>query len=230
MGEPMSDEDYRTFVEPFEGVKRLQKIRSTLSPDQIVEVIVEEPLKLKVMDFPESLPYSPGETKGFKAIHILLAGVKQSSLGLKDTDVLPQQHRLKSRIAHLLRFLWIFALYGKFKAENGGYLVVDSEVYLDNRGGERGLGTWTTVKDIVLKNLEAFGVHGELVELAEGWATPTMSFRKQGWEMKLSFDDKIGGLATLKAFQEYARKLDAKYGKRAHRYFKNADMRMLIET
>jgi hypothetical protein len=230
MGEPMSDEDYRTFVEPFEGVKRLQKIRSTLSPDQIVEAIVEEPLKLKVVDFPESLPYPSGEIEGFKAVLTLLAGVKRSSLGLKDTDILPQQHRLKSRISHLIRFLWIFARYGKFKAENGGHLVVDPEVYLDNRGSARGLGNWSTVKEVVLKNLERFGVHGELVELAEGWTTPTMSFRNQGWEMKLSFDDIIGGTATLKALRDFAMKLDAKYGKRAHRYFKDADMRVLSET
>ncbi|MHA2314157.1 MAG: hypothetical protein ACXACF_02565 [Candidatus Hermodarchaeia archaeon] len=230
MGEPMSDEDYRTFVEPFEGVKRLEKIRAKLSPDQIVEAIVEKPLKLKVVDFPESVPYPPGEVKSFKALHSLIAGIKQSSLGLKDTDILPQQHRLKTRISHLLRFLWIFARYGKCKAENGGHIIIEPEVYLDNRGSERGLGNWSTVKEIVLKNLEEYGVQGELVELAEGWATPTMSFRKQGWKMKLSFDDKIGGLATLKAFQEYAMKLDAKYRKRAHRYFKDADMRVLSET
>jgi hypothetical protein len=230
MGEPMSDEDYRTFVEPFEAVNRLQKIRTTLSSDQIVEAIVEKPLKLKVVDFPESLPYPRSEIEGFKSIHSLLAGIKKSSLELVDIDILPQQHRLKVRISHLLRFLWIFARYGKFKAENGGQLVIEPEVYLDNRGSERGLGNWSTVKEIVLKNLEGFGVQGELVELAEGWATPTMSFRKQGWEMTLSFDDKIGGLATLKAFQEFAKKLDAKYGKRAHRSFKDADMRVLSKT
>jgi hypothetical protein len=226
----MTDEDYRTFVEPFEAVNRLQKIRSTLSPDQIVEAIVEKSLKAKVVDFPESLPYPPGEMKSFKAVHSLIAGIKQSALGLKDTDILPQQHRLKTRISHLLRFLWNFALYGKFKVENGGQLIIEPEVYLDNRGNARGLGNWNTVKEIVLKNLEGFGVQGELVELADGWATPTMSFRKHGWEMKLSFDDTIGGRATLKAFQEYAMKLDAKYGKRAHRYFKDVDMRVLSES
>ncbi len=230
MGEPMSDEDYRTFVEPFEGVKRLEKIRATLSPNQIVDPIVEEPLKLKIVDFPENLPHSSNEIKEFKAVHSLLAGIKKSSLGLKDTDILPQQHRLKNRILHLIRFLWIFARYGKPKEENGGYLVVEAETYIENRKNETGLGTWTTVRDIVLKNLKKFGVRGELVELAEGWATPTMSLRKHGWEMNLSFDNKIGGLATLKALQEFAMKLDAKYGKRAHRYFKDADMRVLSET
>ncbi len=229
MGEPMSDGDYRTFVEPFEGVKRLEKIRSKLSPDQIVDPIVKKPLKLKVVDFPESLPYSSDEIKGFKAVHSLLSKIKKSSLGLKDTDILPQQHRLKGRILHLIRFLWIFARHGVFKEENGGYLVVEPEAYLDNRGSESGLGTWTTVKDVVLKNLKKFGVQGELVELAEGWATPTQSFRKQGWKMKLSLDKKVGDTTSLKAMKGFAMKLDAKYGKRAHRYFKDADMRVLLE-
>ncbi|MFX1342592.1 MAG: DUF3795 domain-containing protein, partial [Promethearchaeota archaeon] len=230
MGKPISDEDYRTFVEPFEGVKRLQKIRSKLSPAQIVDPIVEKPLKLKVVDFPESLPYSANEIEGFKAVHSLLSKIKKSSLGLKDTDILPQQHRLKSRILHLIRFLWIFARYGVFKKENSGYLVIEPEPYLDNRGSESGLGTWTTVKDIVLKNLKKFGVHGELVKLADGWTTPTQSFRKQGWKMKISFDKKISGISSLKALKDYAMKLDTKYGKRAHRYFKDADMCVLSET
>jgi hypothetical protein len=45
----------------------------------------------------------------------------------------------------------------------------------------------------------------------------------------MSFEKKIGGTAALKAFQTYARRLDEKYGKKAIKHFRDADMQILTE-
>jgi hypothetical protein len=37
LGAPISDKEYQMFVEPFEGISRLEAIRATLKPDEIVE-------------------------------------------------------------------------------------------------------------------------------------------------------------------------------------------------
>lgn len=60
-GKPISDEDYITFIEPFEGFKRLEAIRATLKPEDIVEATKVPPLKREIVDFPD-LPFSKEET------------------------------------------------------------------------------------------------------------------------------------------------------------------------
>ena len=45
----------------------------------------------------------------------------------------------------------------------------------------------------------------------------------------MTFDEEAGGVAALRALQTYARILDRKYGKRAFRYFSDADMQVLSE-
>jgi len=85
------------------------------------------------------------------------------------------------------------------------------------------------VKDVIFKILPEFGVHGELVPLIKRWKTEMEVLRQQGWTMKMSFDESVGGVAALKALQTYTRKLDEKYGERAFRYFQNGDMRVLGE-
>ena len=64
LGQPITDEDYHTFVEPFESLKRLKQIRSTLEPDEIVEAITLPPLKMKV-------EYGRGAAEsGFKVLKV----------------------------------------------------------------------------------------------------------------------------------------------------------------
>lgn len=230
-GKPVSKEDYLTFVEPFEGLKHLEKIRATLSPNDIVEVAKIPPLKTKIVELPEKLSFPKEEMAAFKAVHGLLATLKRSSLGLADTDTFAQQLRLKRRMPYFLRFLWIFGRFGEFKEGDGAHLVVDAKAYMDNRGSEKTLGSWSFVEDVILKFLAEFGIRCERVALEgvkeKDLMTPTVgALRKQGWVMTMAFDEAVGGVTTLKALQIYATKLDDKYGKKAFRYFSNVDMRV----
>jgi hypothetical protein len=232
-GTPLSEKDYLTFVEPFEGLKHLKQINASLHPMDIVKAIMVAPLETKIVDFPQNLPSSDEETLTFKAVHKLLTTLKQSSLGLTDTDTFAQQERLKSRMPYFLRFLWIFSRYGEFKKENDAYLTVDAETYMTNRGSEKTLASWPFVESNILKILPEFGVHCKRVLLKgakeKDLTTGTGYMRNKGWNMTISIDEAHGDAATLKALQTYAKKLDEKYNKKAFNYFSNVDMNVLKE-
>lgn len=227
-GKPVSDEDYVTFIKPFEGLKRLKNIHTTLKPKNIVEAPLALRLKTKITSFPEDLPFSEAERHAFRILHEVLSSIKRSSLGLSSTDTFPQQQRLRNRTPHFLRFLWIFGRYGKFKQDDRAHLIVDAKTYIDNRGSEKTLATWTYLKDVIFRVLPEFGIHAELVPSIKRWKTEMEGLRQKGWTMKIIFDKSTGGADTLKALQTYTWKLDEKHGRRAFRHFRDIDMRALL--
>jgi len=231
LGARISDEEYRAFVEPFEGIRRLEAIRASLKPEEIVEPAKVPISKTRIADFPKDLPFSKEEAASFKAVHKLLAALRRSSLGLRGTDTFAQRHRLENRRAHVLRFLWILGRYGKFEKVKSAHLVVDAATYEANRGSEKTLAIWSFVKETVFKVLSEFGVCCERVALKgvkeEDLATGTGYLRSKGWVMRMSFEEKIGGTAALKALQTYTQRLDEKYGKKAFQHFSEADMQIL---
>ena len=232
LGAPISEEDYHSFVEPFEGLNRLEAIHASLKLDEIVEPAKVPKTKTRIVEFPDNLPVKE-DLAAFKAVHNLLINIDDSSLGLKDTDTFAQQHKLENQKAHILRFLWILGNYGQFEKKISSYLVVDAETYYVNRGKEKTLSIWSFVEDIIFKFLAEFGVCCERVALkgvmTENLTTGTGYLRKKGWIMRMSFEEKIAGVAALKALQTYAKKLDKKYGSRAFQRFREADMKILLD-
>ena len=107
------------------------------------------------------------------------------------------------------------------------YLVVDAKTYLDNRGTP----TWSFMKDVIFKTLAQFGVRCERVTLEEvkekDLTTRGGYLRGKGWILRMTFDEKAGGIAVLRALEDYSKKLDKKYGKKAFRHFKTIDMHVL---
>jgi len=234
LGAPISDDEYRTYVEPFEGINRLETIRASAKPSEIVEPAKAQTSEKGSADFPKNLPFSSKEIASFKAVHMLLASIKRSSLGMTDTDTFAQQHRLEDRRAHILRFLWILGRYGKLSKDKNGNLVADAKTYIDNRDAEKTLAIWSFVKDTVFKVLSDLGARCERVALEgvkdEDLTTGTGYLRNKGWIMQMSFDKKIGGAAALEALQTYTARLGKKYGKKAFQHFSDADMQILLET
>ena len=232
LGAAISEEEYHSFVEPFEGISRLEVIRASLKPDEIVEPAIAPASKVRIADFPENLPFKE-EIASFKAVHSSLVTIADSSLGLQDTDTFAQQHTLENQKAHLLRFLWILGNYGEFEKAKSTHLVVDAETYQASRGREKTLAIWSFVEDVVFKVLAEFGVCCERVALkgvmTEDLTTGTGYLRKRGWIMRMSFEEQIGGVAALKSLQTYAKKLDKKYGSRAFQRFREADMKLLLD-
>jgi len=63
----------------------------------------------------------------------------------------------------------------------------------------------------------------------EDLATGTGYLRSKGWVMKMSFEEKIGGTAALKALQIFSRRLEEKYGKKAFKHFSDVNTQILFE-
>ena len=230
---PISEQDYHVFVEPFEGISRLQVIRASLKSNEIVEPAKTSTVESNVVDFPEGLPFSKLETEALKAVHGLLTSLQRSSLGMRDADTFSQHHKLETRKAHVFRFLWVLGCYGKFEKGKKAHLVIDAKTFLANRGSEKTLAIWAFLKDTVFASLYEFGVACERIAL-EGMkekelTTGTDYLRYSGWIVRISFDEKIGGSAALEAVQRYARRLEEKYGKKAFQHFREADMRVFTE-
>jgi len=141
-----------------------------------------------------------------------------------------QQGLLKKRKQYFLKLLWTFGHFGELKKEDGARLVLDGEVYLNQKLG----GQYSTVVNH-FQMLHEFGVHCEVVPLEEGWLLPSGWLRRKGkgwdkgWLMKISFDDTVGGTAAMRALQSYTARLTQAYGQRAFRYFSRVDMRVLSE-
>lgn len=214
--EAIPEEDYLTFIEPYEGLKHLDAIRASLSPEDIVEMTKPSPVRAR--HFPGDLPFSEEETAAFKDVHQLLANVISIS-----GDTHARHTILKKSRKYLLKLLWAFGLYGELY-EKGSYLTLDSETYYAQMKGVPFYSTWETVKQR-FKLLKEHGVHCDLVPLKVDWLTPTGAMRKGTWSMEMSFDSGIGGEDALKALKSYASTLSEKYGKRAYRFFSNGDMR-----
>ncbi len=111
LGTLIPEEDYLTFVEPYEGIKHLDEIRASLGPEDIVEM-TKVSVKPRLVDFPDDLPFSEEETSAFEALHRLIA-VIESVNGVSYA----RQAALKKRRRHLLKILWAFGLFGELKEE-----------------------------------------------------------------------------------------------------------------
>jgi len=231
LGAPISEEDYHAFVEPFEAISRLIVIRGSLKPEEIVEPAKVQTSEVRIVEFPENLPFSKEDAASFEAVYRLLTAVKRSSLGMQGTDTFSQRHRLEDRRAHVLRFLWIFGRYGKFEKEKSKRLEVDAGTYEASRGSEKTLAMWPFVKDTIFEVLSEFGVCCERVTPRgtneEDLTTGTGYLRSKGWSMAMSLKEKTGSTAALRALQTYTRKLDEEYGKKAFQRFSEADMQIL---
>lgn len=232
LGTAISEKEYHIFVKPFEGFKRLKSIRASLKPDELVEPAKVTKSKIKMVSFSKKLPFKKN-IKTVKAIHNLLISLNTSSFGLQDFNTFAQHYKLEKIKAHIFRFLWILGKYSDIEKKKDSYMIVDSETYINNRESEKTLAIRSYIENIVFKNLTNNGIHSELVALNgvknEDLTTGTGYLRKKGWLLKVSFEDKIGGLALIEEFQSYIKKLDKKHGKRAFQHFRNADMRILIE-
>ncbi len=230
LGTPLSEENYHVFVEPFEGMRRLEAIHASLKPEMLVEPAKLETEEKGIVDFP-GLSHSNEEMAGFKRVYGLLVDLLRSPLGLRDTDTFGQYYRLGNLRSHILRFLWIVGNYGEFAEEKGSALVVKADTFLANRGSEKTLAIWSFLRDSVFRVLSEFGVFCERVVL-EGvketdLVTGTDYLRSKGWVIRMSFDEKRGGAASLKALQTYVRSLEKEFGKKAFQRFQEADMRVL---
>jgi hypothetical protein len=217
LGAPIPEDEYLTFIEPYELHRHLDELRASLGPEQIVDMTPIS-IRPRIVGFPDDLPLSIEETLALETLHGVLAVA-----GTADGIPHARQAALRERRRNLVKLLWTFGRYGTRQEDGGTHLVLDGATYLSQKI-DSSYARLTEYFQI----LREVGVCCEHVPLAEdGWFTPGGALRKEGWFLKLSFDDEAGGEATLEALRTYALVLDRAYGKQAFRRFSAADMRVL---
>jgi hypothetical protein len=217
IGAVIPEDDYLAFVEPYEGIKHLNQIRSTLGSDDIVE-IKKFSVQPKMVPFPHVLPLAKDEISTYQSLHQIF-----TSLAVSNNVSYARKLILEKNRKQLLKISWAVGQYGKLKDDDGSHLILSSEIYADQK-----ISSYYSKVQEYFRLFEKYGVHCEVLPQKEkGWLTPTGALRTTGWLMKLSFDEKLGGSLTVKALKNYATKLDEKYGKNAFRYFSKGDMRIL---
>lgn len=230
IGESIPDDKYEAYVRIFEGKKTLDEIRKRLSPWEIKEAKTVDVKQPKIVPFPDV----ERKLMKYKTLHETFTNILNSKLGLSDIDTVAGQEMLKERQALLLRLLWILALYGK---KDGNALVVDAIAISEHKKGTSGFPTHEDVWLRWLAILAKIGIPGELVLVTEdrtqlitpiGWLRDRLpGTNDPAYHVRLSFNEELGGLTSLKLLQSYANSLLEKYDNKAYGRFKKADMRFL---
>ena len=222
LGGPVPEEDYKAFIEPYEGLTHLKTIRASLSPEEIVKALQVPPFRPVTVDFPDDVAVTD-ETRAFKALHQLL-----THISTVDIDSYATRELLKKRTKYFLKVLWVFGRYGTLTETDGLHLDVDSETYYNQKLNMK----WSTIQKY-FELFAVYDVHCTFIPLGDGWLAPSGWLRRKtkscpkGWLMTMEFGDSAGGEPALRALSQYTADLDRKYGKTASRYFSKADMRLL---
>ncbi len=224
IGERLTDEEYHSFVEPYEALKNLKKIRFSLSDEDIIEKTEVPPIKATIVDFPDDLPFSKNRIKAFKTVHNLLSNII-SPRG----DTYARQLRLKRIRRHALGMLWVMGAYGDL-SRDGSELTVEGQ----KQGTTKECGWLVRKRDITLFDTVEFCMR----VLKDSGLRHKFETSKKNWTFTLYFTKKAGGGNTLKAFKSYVDRLIDEYGQpeyagasrfkgKAFTLFKKADMRVL---
>jgi len=219
------EEDHLAFIEPYEGMKHLKAVRASLNPSDIVKNRKVAPIRARIVDFPEYLRMRDGDIASFKNVHGILRNVLTAP-----AKTYARQEFLKNRRRHILGFLWLMGHYGDLREEDGGWLVLDGA-----RHGSRPQCRWLVIKrDNSLHTAVRQG-SDLLRDRGIDWKYEPSGSR---WLLKLTFNKKAGGLASLKALTTYTLALAKEYGEpvyagnsrlkgEAFVLFSKADMRIL---
>lgn len=217
IGTIIPQEDYLSFIEPYEGIKHLNEICNSLKSGDIVEMTTVS-VTPRIVPFPKDLPFTIEEKLAYEQIYQILCSVEVH----KNVSYARQIVLGKNR-KQLLKLLWILGRFGEIKEGDGLYLKLSSEVYTAQKINSY----YSKVQDF-FHILKKYGIRCEIVQIQdEIWLTKGGALRKKGWFMKISFDENNGGVSTLKALKNYAMLLNKKYGDNAFKYFSKSDMRIL---
>ncbi len=221
VGAPISDRDYHDFVEPFENLKHLKRIRDSLKKKDI-KTPAPVKVKIKVTPFPEKFRATKQQITAYKKLYTVF-----TSIAGMTGKTHAQEAVLKIRRERFFKMLWTFGLYGQLKQKPRMHLYLDGSTYLN----QKITGHYVSVKRY-FKSLRKYGVNCRIIpRVKKGWLTPMGWLRnkekkeKQApWYMTVSFTKKAGGIAGLRILRNYVTKLNRRYGKRGLRYLMKADL------
>jgi hypothetical protein len=222
LGQPVSEDDYLIFVEPYDMKPHLDKVRVSLSAQDIIAPLKPAAHRFKTVGFPAHLPLAAEELAGLQTVQGLL-----SALNVVDAESLAMQELLEERRQDLLKLLWTFGTAGEWQTQGAELVIDDRDWRAQKLPGQHMRVTR------LLETLGERGVRCNLVPLGEDWLLPSgwLRHRSQtwdaGWQVTLSFDQAAGGEGALRALASYSQALDGQLGSKAYRRFAQADVRVL---
>jgi hypothetical protein len=227
LGSPIPEEDYQAFIEPYEGMKHLEEIRVSLGPEDVVEMKEVQPLRTRLVGFPDNLTLSEEQVAGFRALHQLMADVLTGR-----ADRFARQVMLKKRRPLILTLLWVFGRYGGLTAD-GSQLVIEGEVH----GSLADFAAIVRKRDNALHGAAAVSA-GLLQDFDVKIEHEPLS--KKTWRLRMAVGGNAGGSRMLGALKDYTGTLVDVHGEPAYvgsgRYkgdasacFSKADMQALAK-
>lgn len=208
-GKEISESDYRLFIEPYTGLHHLNKMRQTLS-DRDYKDFKKFTVKTKFAQFDNF----GNNQEALKKIYMLL-----TSICIEENISYARLLTIEPGREQILKILWVMGRFGNF-SKDGSYIELDSKIFMTQKIH----GMYNTLLGY-LNDLKKHNIHCEIVPLvAKGWLTPLGGLRKEGWLFRLKFEDSGRGAETLKVFKDYVHKLDTKFGNKAFKLFKLADL------
>jgi hypothetical protein len=180
-----------------------------------------------MVPFPKDLPLPQDEIAGLEAVHGLLTKIMSAQADTHAWQLLRKRSR-----KHVLGLLWLVALYGEFREQDGAQIVLESTAR-----GPRKEWCWLVRKrDNALHSAmqRAASILGDLGVRVQ--FTPL----NKAWQIKLSLTEEAGGEAALKALKRWVEALAEKHGEpvyggksqlegEAFERFKRGEVRELLE-
>lgn len=210
-GKEISNDDYFRFIEPYAGLRHLNKIRQSLTYNNIKDFKkFSSNIKFAQIDKLNEKP------KSIQSIYSLLTTICiEQGISYAHLQTIQQKRR------QLLKIIWTLALYGDFV--NNDTLELDCKTFMSQK-----IHSMYNILSDYLTDLKLYDIHCEIVPLIEnGWQTPLGGLRKEGWIFKLKFGDLLG-TETLKVFKDYITRLNTKYTSNAFKFFNKADLKIII--
>jgi hypothetical protein len=192
----LSDDEYRRYIEPFEGQTHLKELRANLRSEDIKQPSTFSS-KNKIVPFPDQLSPVVAEQVELRSLHEALKAVYSIRAATYAGQVL-----MERRKPYLRGILWVMAFYGRLEE---GKLIVESTVWGNDkqcsrlvRKGDNSLHT--AVREAAQILLE----HGFFLD-----------FQSSGrdWVLILSLEPSKLNNQMLSALKTYATALVGEYGK-----------------
>lgn len=202
LGEPIPEEDYAAFIEPYEGMRHLSRVRIPLEAEDLVEPTPVTPLRALVADFPESLALSGGDFVPLLALHKLLSRILSGQ-----TDYYVRQIRFQQRRRDLLKLLWLFGRHGQ-PSEDPVRLVIDSRKH-----GGKEFSSIVRKRDNTLYGSAALAI--ELLQ-DQGVAVDHVPLARNEWQLEATFSDEAGGAIAASGLGRYTQHLVEAHGEPRH--------------
>jgi hypothetical protein len=122
IGYRIPEDDYLSIVEPYEGLKQLDRIRKSLKPEEIKEMIPVSKLP-RIIPFPEKMPVGLEEKSAYQQIYRIV-----SSIEVGENISFARKTVLDKNRKQILKLLWAFGLIGELE-KGGESITLNSEQY-----------------------------------------------------------------------------------------------------